>query len=200
MIALALAGLALAGDAGREGLGGADPGRWTAGVQAGLPWQTLRLQRGLAAGVSPVVEYSGALLVENRLSAGLALRIVHGARLRLSGEVVAGGLVRAGDLAYRGPSASARLRVARNRGQVWPWLGLSSRHTAVFDRTTLSTIDGDEVSWSVGHRWTPGLTAGLGISPRMERAYSFGIDWPWLDPPGLSLPGLFAAVTFGWGP
>lgn len=197
----ALGGAAQAGDAGRDWAGGgSDPGAWTIGLQAGAPWQAVRVQRGLEGGWTPLVEHCGAFLVELRPSAGVARRLVDGESLRLGAEVVAGGLTRSGDLAYRGPSAELRLRAARSRGAVWPWATLASRHTLTVDVTTLQTASGDQISRDLGHRWTPAASAGLGVSLGPGVAIAVGLDWPWLDPPGLSLPGAHLALAFGVGP
>ena len=78
-------------------------------------------------------------------------------------------------------------------------LTLSSRHVLLTDVQEIQTAEGDVVQRSRSIAWSPvaSFDVGVGVCPGF--AVSAGLDVPWFDPPGFSLPGAHInLIVGGW--
>lgn len=173
-------------------------GEWALELSAGFPWQRLRVQGGLGHRLSLAAELDSALGRRLRPALGLSLRWVDRPHVRLSGELLLGWQwVLTPELAARGPSGELRMRLAFPIRRVAPYLVLGSRHTLLPDRTTIVDAEGTRVDWSVRHRWTGWGSAGLVVALGQHVGLDFGLDFPWVDAPTPSIPGVHLGLVIG---
>ncbi len=179
--------------------GGAPKGVWTVGLQGGYPWQTLRGQVGIGKGLAPIVELETALFRRWRPSVGLSIASVNVPRFRLSGEVLFGWLVQLGAAKRLGPQGILRLRFTLPLGRAAPYLVLGTRHALLTDRSTVIRADGTETTRKIRHNWTGWATLGVAIALTDSIGIDIGLDWPWVDAPSVSIPGIHAGFWIGGG-
>ncbi len=178
--------------------GGSRKGDWAVEASAGFPWQRVRAQLGVGRGLTPLLELDSVLARRFRPAAGLGLRWVDRPHVRLTGEVLLGwDWQRTPELRRRGPNGELRLRLAFPVRRVAPYLVAASRHTLLMDRTTVATAGGDEVSWSARQSWILWGQLGLAIAITEHVGLDIGIDFPWVEPPSISIPGVHVGVIVG---
>jgi len=180
--------------------GASDLGDWAVSLEAGFPFFGARGQVALPwAGLNAVGSVNSALFTDTWALGGVSRRWVDTHRVVLSGEILVGGTIRSGDLSRRGPASQTTLRLARGHGRVVPALTLSSRHVLLTDVQEIQTTEGDLVQRSRSIAWSPvaSFDVGVGVCPGF--AVSAGLDVPWFDPPGFSLPGAHInLIVGGW--
>lgn len=183
-------------------LGGASENqRWAGQLTLGYPWQRLRAQYGLTAGISPLVELETALGIRWRPSVGVGMRWLNGAHVRIAGEALAGWLVQTGDeLGKRGPSGELRLRMLFPFGRVAPYLTMGAQYTVLFDRTRIERATGIDTDYSARGELTLWGTLGLAIAITRRIGIDVAIEAPWVNAPAISIPGIRLGLYIGGGP
>jgi len=178
--------------------GGSRKGDWAVELSGGTPWQRVRTQLGIGKGLTTLIEMDTVLGRRFRPAAGVGLRWIDRPHVRMSGELLLGwDWQLTPDRQRRGPNGELRMRLAFPVGRVAPYLVLATRHTLLMDRTTLETAAGPEVSWDARQAWIAWGSLGLVVAINEHVGLDFGIDFPWVDPPTPSIPGLHVGVLFG---
>ncbi|MCP4873614.1 MAG: hypothetical protein GY898_33425 [Proteobacteria bacterium] len=182
--------------------GGHDRGDVTLALQGGWPRLSLRGQVGAGARLAPVLEIEATPSWRIEPSLGVGISLLRRPEGRLSTEVLLGWHAQHGALAQRGPSAVARVRVMGTARRIGFWLAIGTRHTLLFDRTTVRRSSGEEVSWSARHRWSPHLAGGFVWAVHRNVGVEVGLDWTFVDVEvvAISLPGIHVGLQFGGGP
>ena len=94
---------------------------------------------------------------------------------------------------------TARVRAMITAKVVGAWVAAGTRHTLLFDRTTVTSADGTESTWSARHRWSPHLTGGVLLALHSNVGLELGMDVVFVDVGvvGISLPGVHASLIIG---
>ncbi len=181
--------------------GGSPAGAWAVGVSGGYPWSSVRAQVGLPGGLTPVLGLETALFRRWEPSVGVSGRILDRPRGRISGELLIGWTVEAGEVAQNGPRALARVRVLGILGRVAPWFSVATGHTVYVDETVRISAEGETSELSPRHEWTPVIEAGVVVGITKNLGIELGFDWHFVGAPErFALPGLRLGVHFGAGP
>lgn len=182
--------------------GGHERGEITLMLRGGWPRFSVRAQVGVGRRLAPVVEVEATPSWRVEPALGLGIKLVGSEKGRISAELLGGWHVQQGALPQRGPSGLARIRALVTGRVVGAWLAVGTRHTLLFDRTTLRSSAGTEITWSARHRWSPHLAGGVAFSFHPRVALEVGIDMVFVDVEvvGLSLPGIHASLLLGVPP
>ena len=181
--------------------GGSAPGAWAVGVAGGYPWSSLRAQVGIRGGLTPVLALETALFRRWEPGVGLSGRIVDRPRGRVSGELVLGWTIEAGEVRQNGPRVLGRVRVLGILGRVAPWFSLATGHTVYVDETVRVSADGEASELSPRHEWAPVIEAGVVVGITKHVGVEVGFDWHFVGAPDrFALPGLRLGLQFGGGP
>ena len=180
--------------------GGSPPAAWAVGLTGGYPWSSLRLQVGLPGGVTPVVSVETAVFRRWEPTAGVSGRFLDGPKGRLSGEILLGWTIEAGEVRRNGPRILGRLRAMAITGRAGPYVALATGHTLYFDDVVTRTRDGDTTERTVSHQWAPVIEAGVAVAILKNVGIEVGFDWHLVGlPDALALPGVHLGVQFGAG-
>lgn len=182
--------------------GGHERGELTVMFRGGWPRLGLRAQVGAGRGLSPLLEVEATPAWRVEPAVGLGVQIARSTRGRLSAELLLGWQLQYGTLAQRGPSGVVRLRGLLMGRVVGAWLAVGTRHTLLFDRTTIHSATGTDVDWAARHRWSPHLAGGAVFALHPRVGLEVGMDLVFVDVGvvAVSLPGLHASLIVGVPP
>jgi len=174
-------------------------GEFTLSLRGGWPRLKIRAQVGAGRRLAPLVELE--VTPEWRLepSLGLGISLAKSARGGIAVEVLAGWHLQYGTLAQRGPSGVVRIRGLLTGRVVGGWFAVGTRHTLLFDRTTLRSSSGTEVEWTPRHRWSPHIAGGVAFNLHPRVGLEVGLNMVFVDVEviDISLPGFHASLIIG---
>ena len=168
-------------------------------IRGGWPRLGLRGQMGAGRGLAPLLELNATPSWRVESSLGLGFKLAKSRRGRISAEALLGWQLQYGSLPQRGPSAVARVRALVTGKVVGAWIAVGTRHTLLFDRTTVTSAAGTDTNWSARHRWSPHLAGGLTLSLHSHVGLEFGLDMVFVDVGvvEVSLPDVHASLIIG---
>ena len=178
-------------------LGAGPADAWSATIQGGYAWSSVRAKVGLTDRVALAASVDTALFQRFEPEIGVSIAAVRTERFRLGVEALIGATVQTPLLARYGPAVHLRV-VTGWTGPVVPYLALGSRHLLLIERTVITSSEGTRVDSEAQHAWTPGGTVGLGVPIGDRFGLDMGVDWYVVDE-AFSIPGFHAGVHVGGG-
>ena len=164
-------------------------------VQAGVPWHQIRIHRALPKSFNIVAEYQVASATRHQAFVGINQMYLD-KKWRLTGDIFGGYLQQNGQLSQRGLAGELRLRAGKTKGRVQPWITLGSHHQQLRNETIIQTKDGNDSTIDTEYVWS--LTGAMGLVIPIPKQLSIvtGIDFPWINLPNPSIPGVHLALSW----
>lgn len=164
-------------------------------MDVGYPWERLYLDWQVSDRVSFFGLYEQPSFKRIQPSAGLSLVWID-RTWDLSGELMIGSVVQNAQIVKKGPSAELRMTATKSQGTVRPWIYLGMKESLFIDRWIIEGANETREELVLNTELT--LPGAMGVDFVIQDwTVGIGLDFPWVDVPAPSIPGLHFSVGKG---